>query len=132
MAGGSLSQAIAMHGENWVVQRNWVLGEMQALSTRPIGHIIALAERIFAQKGKIPEILEIIKSWLRDLVMAQYYPDKILNQDHGQAIQRAWRDMQTAALLTKIDLVQSTQKSIRANPNVRLLLEVMLMKLAMS
>ena len=132
MAGGSLSQAIAMHGENWAVQRNWILGEMQALTSRPIGHILALAERISAQKGKIPEILEIIKSWLRDLVMAQYYPDKILNQDHGQAIQQAGRDMQTAALLSKIDLVQSTQKSIRANPNVRLLLEVMLMKLAMS
>jgi DNA polymerase-3 subunit delta' len=132
MAGGSLSRAISMDGENWVVQRNWILEEMTGLSSRPIGHIIALAERLSAEKGKVPEILEIIKSWLRDLVMAKYYPAKILNQDIHNAIISASQDTNTKSLLSKIDLVQSTQNSIRANSNIRLLLEVMLMKLAKS
>jgi DNA polymerase-3 subunit delta' len=132
MAGGSLSRAISMYGENWVVRRNWILEEMTGLSSRPIGHIIALAERLSAEKGKVPEILEIIKSWLRDLVMAKYYPDKILNQDIHNAIISASQDTNTKSLLSKIDLVQSTQNSIRANSNIRLLLEVMLMKLARS
>jgi DNA polymerase-3 subunit delta' len=130
MAGGSLGRAVAMYAENWVVRRNWILGELNELSCRPSGHILALAERISAEKGKIPDTLEIIKSWLRDLVMAKTYPDKILNQDIRQDIQLASHDMETNSLLSKIELVQSTQNSIQANPNIRLSLEVMLMKLA--
>lgn len=130
MAGGSLTRAMAMLAENWVFRRNWILEELKELSSRPSGHILALAERISAEKGKIPETLEIIKSWLRDLVMAKTYPDKILNQDIRQDIQLASQDVETHSLLSKIELVQSTQNSLQANPNIRLLLEVMLMKLA--
>ncbi len=130
MAGGSLTRAVAMFAENWVVRRNWILGELKELSSRPSGHILALAERISAEKGKIPEILEIIKSWLRDLVMAKTYPDKILNQDIRQDIQLASQGIETNSLLSKIELVQTTQNNLQANLNVRLLLEVMLMKLA--
>lgn len=130
MAGGSLTRAMAMLAEKWVFRRNWILGELNELSARPSSHILAFAERISAEKGKIPEILEIIKSWLRDLMMAKIYPDKILNQDFRQDIQPASEDMETGSLLSKIELVQSTQNSIKANPNIRLLLEVMLMKLA--
>ena len=132
MAGGSLSRAITMHGENWMIRRNWVLEEMQELSSRSIGHLMALAERFSAEKEKIPELLEIIKAWLRDLVMAQFYPDKILNQELRQAIQKTSQDTKIDSLLSKIDLVQSTQNRLQANPNVRLLMEVMLMELARS
>ncbi len=130
MAGGSLTRAVAMFAENWVDRRNWILGELKELSSRPGGHILALAEKISSEKGKIPETLEIIKSWLRDLVMAKTYPDKILNQDILQDIQLASHNMETNSLLSKIELVQSTQNSIPTNPNIRLLLEVMLMRLA--
>ena len=130
MAGGSLTRATTMFAENWVLRRNWILEELKELSSRPSGHILALAERISAEKGKIPEILDIIKSWLRDLVMAKAYPAKILNQDIRQDIQRASQDLETDSLLSKIELVQATQNSLQANPNIRLSLEVMLTKLA--
>ena len=108
------------------------MGEMQMLSSRPIGHLMALAERFSAEKDKIPELLEIIKCWLRDLVMAHFYPDKILNQDLRRAIQKTSQDTKIDSLLSKIDLVQSAQNRIQANPNMRLLMEVMLMELAKS
>ena len=130
MAGGSLTRAMTMFAENWVFRRNWILGELKELSSRPSGHILALAERISAEKGKITEVIEIIKSWLRDLVMAKTCPDKILNQDIRQDILMASQNMETNSLLSKIELVQSTQKSLQANPNIRLLLEAMLVKLA--
>jgi DNA polymerase-3 subunit delta' len=130
MAGGSLTRAMTMLTGNWVFRRNWILGELKELASRPNGHILALAEKISSEKGKIPEILEIIKSWLRDLVMAQTYPDKILNQDIRQDIQLASQGIETNSLLSKIELVQTTQNNLQANLNVRLLLEVMLMKLA--
>jgi DNA polymerase-3 subunit delta' len=130
MAGGSLTRATAMFAENWISRRNWILGELKELSSRPGGHILALAERISAEKEKIPEILEIIKSWLRDLVMARTCPDKILNRDIIEDIRLASQGTQTNSLLSKIESVQSTQNSLHANPNIRLALEVMLTKLA--
>ena len=64
--------------------------------------------------------------------MVRFYPDKIMNQDLRQAIQKTSQDTKIDSLLSKIDLVQSTQNRIQANPNVRLLMEVMLMELAKS
>ena len=42
MAGGSLTRAVAMFAENWVDRRNWILGELKELSSRPGGHILAI------------------------------------------------------------------------------------------
>jgi DNA polymerase-3 subunit delta' len=130
MANGSFSRATAMYRTNWISRRNWIMAELKVLSSRPISHILAFAEQLSKEKETLPETLEVMKSWLRDLVMAKYNPAKILNQDIDADIQLASQDMNVTSLLSKIDLVQTTQNSIQANTNVRLLLEVMLMKLA--
>ena len=132
MANGSLSRAIAMYQANWVNQRNWILDELNGLSSRPIGRILAFAERLSKNKNTILETLEVINAWLRDQVMAKFYPDKIINQDIAGDIQLASQKKSVPSLLSKIELVQAAQNSIRANKNLRLTLEVMLMKLARS
>jgi DNA polymerase III gamma/tau subunit len=71
-----------------------------------------------------------MKSWMRDMVMAAYDPGKILNQDIADEIQQAAQNMNTTVLLSKIDLIQKTQNRIQANTNVRLALEVLLLKIA--
>ena len=130
MANGSLSQAAAMYKANWINRRNWILQEISKLSLRSTNHILAFAERLSKDKETVLESLEVMKSWLRDLVMATYAPAKILNQDIAEAIRKMAQNTSTASLLSKIDLVQKTQNSIQANTNVRLALEVMLMKMA--
>ncbi|UCE51388.1 MAG: DNA polymerase III subunit, partial [Desulfobacterales bacterium] len=132
MANGSLSRAITMYQANWVKQRNWVLEEINGLSSRPMGRILAFAERLSRDKDTILETLEVMKSWFRDLVMAKFYPEKIINQDIASDIQLASQKRSVPSLLSKIDLVQATQNSFHANTNLRLTLEVMLMKLAKS
>jgi hypothetical protein len=64
--------------------------------------------------------------------MAKFYPEKIINQDIAGDIQLASQNKSIPSLLSKIELVQAAQNSIRANTNLRLTLEVMLMKLARS
>lgn len=132
MANGSFSRAKAMIDGNWVCRRNWILEEMKLLSSRPIGHILAFAERLAKDKETIPEALEVIKSWFRDLTIARYDPAKIIHKDIADEIISAAENLHAASLLSKMDLVHSTQNSIQANTNVRLALEVMLMKLARS
>ena len=132
MAHGSLSRARAMHETNWVNRRNWILQEMSELSSRPISLILAFAERLSKDKEAVLESLEVMKSWLRDLVMATYDPGKILNQDIADEIEHAAKKMNITSLLSKIDLIQIAQNRIRPNTNVRLALEVLLIKLARS
>jgi DNA polymerase-3 subunit delta' len=130
MANGSLSCAQAMITGNWINRRNWILEEMQLLSSRPVGHILALAERLAKDKEAISDALEVIKSWLRDLIIARYSPEKIIHQDIADEIKSVSQNMHVASLLAKLDLIHTTQNSIQVNTNVRLALEVMLMKLA--
>ena len=130
MAHGSLSRARAMYETNWVNRRNWILQEMSELSSRPISLILAFAERLSKDKEAVLESLEVMKSWLRDLVMATYDPGKILNQDIADKIQDVAQKADITSLLSKIDLVQNAQNRFQANTNVRLALEVLLMRLA--
>jgi hypothetical protein len=63
-------------------------------------------------------------------MMAQFHPDKILNQDCLEVVQRKARDYTVDDLLGKIMTVSDTQRAISRNANRRLALEVMVMRLA--
>lgn len=130
MANGSFSRATAMLETNWIARRNWILEEMKLLSSRPVGHILAFAERLSQDNETISEAFEVITSWLRDLIIAKYNPEKIIHQDIADEIKLVSQSMRVTELLSKIDLVRTTQTSIRENTNFRLAMEVMLLKLA--
>jgi len=134
MANGSLSKALSMTGPpkkaNWIHQRNWLINEIDSLSLKPVGSLLAFAARLSKNKEMLPESLEMIESYLRDLVVCKYCPEKIINRDLQSKIQNRSQKMTTASLLSKISIVQSAQKDMRANANLRLMLEVLVMRLA--
>ena len=134
MANGSFSKALFMsrslNRSNWINRRIWLINEVESLSSRPIGSLMALAAKLSKNKELLADSLEVIKSWLRDLIIFKYHPEKIINKDLKDKIQRASMKMTDALLLSKIDYIQSAQKNIRANTNLRLTLEVLIMRLA--
>lgn len=132
LADGSLSRAMAMVEANWANRRKWILNEMHLLSTRSAGYLLALAERLSMDKKMLTDIFAIMKSWLRDLVISRYYPEKIINQDMRAEIQLASREQRVKSLILKLDAIQRTQNRIRANTNIRLTMETLLLKLAES
>ena len=130
MANGSFSRATSMISSNWLNRRNWILGEMKLLPSRPIGHILAFAERLAKDKAAISDALEVIKFWLRDLIIVKYNPAKIIHMDIADEIKSLSQGLPVTSLLSKLDLIHTTENSIELNTNVRVALEVMLMKLA--
>ena len=130
MAGGSLKSALRMHAANWINRRNWLVNELDSISTGPVNRLLAFAEQLTNDKDAIPDALEVMKSWLRDLVIEQINPDKIINRDLAENLQHASRKMSIDSLLEKIDTIQSTQNAIQAGTNLRLALEAMVLKLA--
>ena len=130
MAGGSLSRGLHMHRTHWISRRNWLIQEMDAFSTGSVNRLLAFGAQLSKNKDILPDSLEVMKSWLRDLVVGQLNPERVINQDLIQKIQQASQKMSIPALLDKIDTIQATQNAIHAGTNLRLALEAMVLKLA--
>jgi DNA polymerase-3 subunit delta' len=134
MANGSVSKAFSMISptkrENWINRRIWLIDEVESLPVRSIGSRMAFAEKLSKSKEILAESLEVIKSWFRDLVVYKYHPGKIINRDLNGRIQCASKKMEVTSLISKIDYIESAQKNIQANTNLRLTLEVLIMRLA--
>ena len=130
LANGSLSKAILMDQADWIKRRNWLIDEVEALPSRSVGPRLAFAERLAKNKDVLADSLEVIKLWLRDLVIYHYDPAKIINRDLVDKIQSASQRMRVESILSKLDAILSAQKNMSANSNLRLTLEVLTFRLA--
>jgi len=136
LSNGSFTKAIAMttakNQVGLINLRNWLIAEVDALASKPIASLLAFADKLSKNKAMVPESLEIIKSYLRDLVICKYYPEKIINQDLSTKIQSTSQKITVTSLLSKIKEIQTAQQNIQANANLRLTLETLVMRLAKS
>jgi DNA polymerase-3 subunit delta' len=130
MANGSFSKAIEMNRMDWIRKRTWLIGEMESLSSRPVGLLLAFAEKLSANKEMLLDALDIISIWLRDLVICKRCPQKIINTDLDVQIQKSSKKHMTASLLSQFAAIQNARKDIQANANVRLRLEALILHLA--
>ena len=134
MANGSVSKAVAMitsaNRVNWINRRIWLISEVESLPVSSMASRMAFAEKLSKSKEILAESLEVIKIWFRDLVVCKYHPEKIINRDLKEKIQRVSKKMNFTSLISKIDDIESAQKNIQANTNLRLTLEVLIMRLA--
>ena len=130
MANGSYSRAQAMARSNWLSRRKWLLDEIENLSVQKMGRLLALAEKLSGEKQAVSEALEIIKVWVRDLIITRYDPGKIINHDMAGKIKIAAKKYALPNLLSKVNAVQQVQNRLKANTNVRLAMEGLLIQLA--
>lgn len=130
MAGGSISRALQMHQAQWVNRRKWLINEMEALTSGPVNRLLAFGEQLSKNKDSLQDSLEVMKSWLRDLVVSQMNAERIINRDLIPEIQHVAQKMSVSELLDKIDTIQETQNAIHTGTNLRLAMEAMLLKLA--
>jgi len=135
LAHGSFSRALSLSRTNWISRRKWLihasgLDQPESLSLRSVGSLLAFAERLSKNKETLFDALEIMKTWLRDLVVWKYHPEKIINKDFIDSIQNISQKSTAASLLLKIAAIQEAQKDIQANSNLRLTLDVLMMRMA--
>ncbi len=130
MANGSISKALVMGDDIWINLRNWLIHELETLESRPIRAVMAFAEKLSSNKDKLPEALEVILTWLRDLLMVRMDPLKLINIDRVDKIESISRRVSQSSLLLKITAVQRAQKELQTHTNLRLMLENLLLQLA--
>jgi DNA polymerase-3 subunit delta' len=133
LANGSFSKAFSMTSKknpiNWINRRIWLIDEVQSQSRRPMAARLAFAARLAKDKEVLGDSLEVLKTWFRDLVVWKYHSGRILNTDLRSKIQQASQNMTVASILSKINNIHVAQKNIEANTNLRLTLEVLIMRL---
>lgn len=119
----------------WIRRRAWIIRRLTEIMTRKgqelsVNGLLAVAEGLARKKAAVEGSLDLIRSWLRDLVICRHCPEKIFNRDVSNDIQRISLKYTEISLLSKIEAVDAAQRNIRSNANVRLTLEVMVLQLA--
>jgi len=129
MAGGSYTRARSLHKQGWVARRNWLLKELGALRTKSILGRLALAERLAAAKQLLPDVLECMMSYYRDLLVARFRPEQVINRDFADRIQTQAARLDIEGLCQTIRTVQQARRQLQGNANPRLTMEVLFMNL---
>ena len=130
LSGGSVTRALAMQRRGWVRRRDWILSEMAELPRRPATVLLALAEKTAQTKEDVPELLDLLATWVRDVAVAQHCPERIIHQDLKNQIVTAARRMDLAALGRANRAIEEARRRIRANANPRMALETLWFSMA--
>ena len=123
-------RALHMYEANWIGRRNWLIGELDSLSSASMGRLLAFGEQLANLKDTLPDALEVMKSWLRDLIIEKLCPGKIIHRDLAAEAQQISQKWSLSSLLMKIETIQSTQNCLQAGTNLRLAMEAMILKLS--
>jgi DNA polymerase-3 subunit delta' len=135
VSNGSLTRAKALVQSDWLRYRSWLiaasgLAAPEKLETRNTGQLLAFAETLSTRKEMVSDSLAALLTWLRDLIVCRYAPERIVNTDLIDKLQRVSQKNPVGAIMDKMDAIRTAQKAIEANANLRLSLEVMMLRLA--
>ncbi|MFO7963811.1 MAG: DNA polymerase III subunit delta' [Desulfobacterales bacterium] len=135
MAAGSYSRALTIGRSNWVHRRKWLiaasgLDNPETLPRQSLSLLLAFSEKLAKNKSMVMDSLEVMKTWLRDLLVYRYTPDRIMHKDLIDLIKKASVACTAGELIRKIEAVSRAQKDIADNLNLRLSLDIMMLRLA--
>ncbi len=130
MAGGSITRSELMTKSNWIDKRNWIINELEALPSRSVNLCLAFSEALSKNKDRVFTAFEIMKNWLRDIVVYNYAPEKIINTDLSEQIKISAKKTTINALVFKIRAIEKAERDIKANSNLRLTLDTLMITLS--
>jgi DNA polymerase-3 subunit delta' len=134
MAYGSHNRAVDLHRSDWLRHRDWLLAasgleRIEKIGTRPTPVLLAFAEKMVTRKDQVPVTLETMLTWLRDLVVYRHDPERVINIDLIDKLRKVSQKIPETVLLKKMETIIAAQREIKANSNLRLTLEVMMLRL---
>jgi DNA polymerase-3 subunit delta' len=131
---GSVTKAKRLSTTFWKDQRDWLIraaGLDQPANTgqRSIALALTFSTQLSQKKEQIPELLEILKTWIRDLSIWPYAPQSVINSDYSEVLALARPHMDNRQLLAIWNAIEKAQKDIAAKANIRLTLDVMALRM---
>jgi DNA polymerase-3 subunit delta' len=127
---GSLGKALSTDVTRWKAWRSNLIEQIVSLSGERMQPLFAFAENLAGAKERLPDALDMIMMWFRDVLMFKISPDGVINEDFENEIRTASQSESIGSLLKKVKAVHIAQTAIARNANARLTLEVMLLRLS--
>jgi len=130
LAGGSLTRALSMRQGEWLQRRRWLMAQLAGLPRQSTAALLALAEKLSRAREDLPDALDLIASWIRDLAVARHAPERLIHQDLREVMVALAQTMNLEALTSSMRALQDARQRIQANANPRLTLETLFVKIA--
>jgi DNA polymerase-3 subunit delta' len=133
LSGGSLGRALALAQDQELAQRRnetrELLGQIDHMDDFAL---VTYAERLDKEREHLQDWLELLTVWLRDaLLVAQTdSADLVVNADRIADVEALARRLGASALLAMLAAVTDTVGQLNRNVNVRLALDVLLLRLS--
>lgn len=132
LADGSIGRALALTEDPALIEERKALGQlMQNLRTEGPGAALSGAEAWDRPKEEIIPVLDILLLWFRDILIMKRLgePGLLVNQDMEEILNREKNLYTDKALGHILETIEETKRNISMNANIRLALEVLLLKI---
>jgi DNA polymerase-3 subunit delta' len=128
---GSFKKALGKDRELYLQYRRELLKTLSGLSPASVIPLLDLAQKLADEKERLPDILEIIQAFYRDLLLTQHGRpvQQLVNIDLLDTIDRMVRKENVATLLRKLDALIASRRHLDRNVNRQLAMEVLLLRL---
>lgn len=130
LSGGSLKRGIEIATDGVLESRVSFLERVVALNLKDAGTLFATAEELAADKEGLPGLLELLLSFLRDVLIYRATPEAIANADLVQLVAREAARSPDGRVIELIEQLVAMRRMLARNVNARLALEVFFMRLA--
>ncbi len=107
-----------------------LLKSLVSLKECSTGYLLSMARDLFKNKDRIAGLLTLMKTCLRDLIVIQLAPEKVINRDLTETLAHLCESQPIDTLLKRIDLIHTAERAIQSNANLRLTLEVMIIRMS--
>ena len=134
MAMGSMGRALTLcektdrKTDPWAF-RVFLFDEITAVLKGAPLDVLLFAEKLSQKKDNALYAIEILVSFVRDLVVVPFAPERLINRDLGEKIKKLSGTFPTASLLKMTDHMMAAHQGIKSNASVRLCLEAMAIQL---
>lgn len=122
---GSIGRAQALAESSVFAERHTLIERIAALPDAGAGAAVAWADELARQRDMVPEVLDLLRSVLRDAVLrsAGADPERLRHVDRSGAVARLATHRSTPELLALAERVDETERLLLGNVNSRLALE---------
>jgi DNA polymerase III subunit delta' len=129
VSGGSFTSAMAMAESGWIKKRNWMIDQIEFLTKNSMRYALAFSETLSKNKNWLTDAFIIMKIWYRDIVVAIFAPENIINKDLSEKIQKISSHSLLEKMLFNIDAIELAENNILSNANARTTLDALVLKL---
>ena len=130
LSGGSLRRGMEIAADGVLEGRGSFLERVMAFKFNDASAIFRAAEELAADKEGLPGLLELLLSFLRDILIYRSTPEAIANADLKQLVAREAERCSPPRIMELIEQLLTMRSMLSRNVNARLALEVFFLRLA--